>query len=235
METFKKFIKKIISFVYPNTCLNCGEIIPEGEFFCDCCFEQLEITPVDKMCLKCGNTKKNCFCKSRVYSFEKITAPFYKNGAAQKAMYAFKLGRRVYISEFFSQRMALKVKYDFYGTRFDGICYVPLSAASLRKRGFNQSKLLAEQISDILKIPLITDQLSCVKKSTSQHKTKGKERFQNIKGAYRSNKAICGRILLIDDIKTTGATLDECSKQLLSSGAESVWCVTGLITDKKRG
>ena len=69
-----------------------------------------------------------------------------------------------------------------------------------------------------------------VRRISTDDTDREKERFENVKGKFRSTKKCIGNILLVDDIKTTGATLEECSKQLLSSGADSVYCVTGLIT-----
>lgn len=232
--TLKQFIKRIISFIYPNTCLDCGDIIPEGEFFCDCCFEMLPRISYDKMCIKCGFEKKKCNCKNRTYSFDGITAPFYNRDGAQAAVYAYKFRKRQYISRILAEQMSMSVKYVYHNIGFDGICYVPLSGKSLRKRGFNQSKELAIIMSQILGIQLVENQLGCRNKRKAQHKVRLSEREKNVKGVYFSKKPISGKILLVDDIKTTGATLNECTKQLLSSGAQSVFCVTALITEKEK-
>lgn len=229
---FKNFIWDIIKMLFPNTCLGCEEIIPEGEFFCDYCFEMLERCNLEKLCLKCGQEKKNCQCDTRVFSFDGIVAPFYNVGCAQNAMYTMKFGKRKSIADLFAKQMALAVKYTFYDTKFDGICYVPLSIKSLRKRGFNQSREIAAIISKILDIPLIENQLMCCDKKKPQHKVNLDERFKNVKGVYVNCMDIKGKILLVDDIKTTGATLDECSKKLLSGGADAVYCTVGLITKR---
>ena len=144
------------------------------------------------------------------------------------AMYTYKFRKRIYISDFFAKRISLAVKYSFHGIRFDGICYVPLSGKSLRKRGFNQSREIAYRMSEILGIPLIEEQ--CVFPSPELPKNK---RFENVKGVYYPKKPCHGTVLLVDDIKTTGATLDECTKQLLKSGADAVYCAAGLISHNK--
>ena len=234
---FKDFLRLIITFVYPNTCLGCGDIIDEGEYFCDCCFEELQRIDLDKQCIKCGLPKGKCDCRKKVYSFDSITAPFYNKDGAQKAMYTYKFRRRKYISALFAQQMALNFKYVYSDIHFDGICYVPLSVKSYRKRGFNQSREIAVKMSEILKIPIVENALGCKMKRKSQHKVGAGKREENVKGKYYPIKQLSGRILLVDDIKTTGATLNECAKQLLSGGATSVCCITGLITyntDKKK-
>ena len=104
---------------------------------------------------------------------------------------------------------------------------MPMHRLRLLKRGFNQSRVLAEKICEILSIPLI-DTLICLKAGPRQHDLFGKER-------YAAKGSASGKtLLLVDDIRTTGATLDECAGQLFSAGAEAVYCVTALITEKKK-
>ena len=105
------------------------------------------------------------------------------------------------------------------------------------KRGFNQSEVLAKNISKILKIPICNDALIAARKTKIQHTLTKDERFKNVRGKFIANKKhdLTGKtVLLVDDIKTTGATLDECAKQLLSLGADEVYCVTGLMTPKNK-
>ena len=230
MKIFKIIINFVISFIFPNTCINCDDIIDEGEYFCEYCNQTLDRIDYDKQCVKCCLPKKNCDCKKKVFSFEGVIAPFYNRNGAQKAMYEYKFRGKRYISKFFAEQIALAIKYVWYGLKFDGVCYVPLSKNSYKKRGFNQSKEIAKIISQILNVPILDGQLGCINKRNSQHSMSGSEREKNVKGVYFSKKPISGKILLIDDIKTTGFTLEECSKQLLSAGADSVYCAVGLIT-----
>ncbi len=232
MIIVKTLIKSLVSILYPDTCLDCGDVIKDGEYFCDCCYEMLARINPDKQCIKCGLDKKHCTCKKNVYSFDGVIAPFYYDGGAKSAMHAYKFGKRIYIADFFAEQMSLLFKYVYSDMKFDGICYVPLSNKSFRKRGFNQSREIASRMSKILKIPLVEDSLGCKNKKKSQHKTDYLERAKNVNGVFFSKRPIRGRILLVDDIKTTGSTLNECSKQLLGAGAGSVYCITGLITKK---
>lgn len=100
-------------------------------------------------------------------------------------------------------------------------------------RGFNQTEVMAKIISDILGVPLI-NALKCVKFVHSQHELGIKQRRENVKDMYVPTGSLRGKsLLLVDDIKTTGATLNECAVQLLSAGADCVYCVTALISEKK--
>jgi competence protein ComFC len=105
----------------------------------------------------------------------------------------------------------------------DGIIPVPLSIKGLRDRGFNQSLLLARIIAKEMKIPLLMDVLSKKKETLPQIGLSSKERLSNLKGSFEAREDIDGRrLLLVDDVITTGATVTECSKELLRAGAEDV-------------
>ncbi len=231
----KQIFSEIVNAVYPNRCVGCEAIIPKDEVFCDYCFEMLPKARGDNRCKTCGCIKKECQCKYRAFHFTSVTAPFYNDGIARKAMYAFKFRHKPYYADAFAREMVINIKNDFYGVDFGGVVYVPLPLIRGLKRGYNQSRELAKRIADLSDIPLIENALGCNPHKKLQHKTDIKQRFQNVKGMYYPNIPLRGRrILLVDDIKTTGATLDECSKALLKAGAMEVYCVTGLISRKSK-
>lgn len=229
--------KVIISSIYPNKCVACGEIIDEGESLCAYCSELIEALDTSKLCIKCGSLKKNCICNNRSYHFDGCIAPFLNKNIARKVVYSFKLNRKENYYKFLAEKMALCVK-QCYDVDFDYVTYVPIKTSTLLSRGFNQSYLIASELSKLLNIPLGFGFLKCVKSGKPQHELPSKERFENVKGLYSSVKIPSGaNILLVDDIKTTGATLNECAKELYMAGAGSVYCVAGLISakDKKKG
>ena len=226
--------KIVLAVLFPNKCLGCGEILNEGEFLCEYCHAMIERTAKDKLCLKCGLPKKKCDCSKYIFRFDRTVAPFYYNGIAKRIMYRFKFRHKEYASLFFAQQMALCVKQNYSDIEFSAVTYVPMLKRSELKRGYNQSKLLARDLAVILNLPLSEDLLGVKPKKHTQHKLPLSKRFENVKNKYFCNYSVQGKkILLVDDIKTTGATLDECAKQLLRSGADRVYCVTGLITNTK--
>lgn len=106
----------------------------------------------------------------------------------------------------------------------DGIVPVPLSTRGLRERGFNQSLLIAKSISKGIKVPLLIDLLFKRKETRPQIGLSAKERKLNLKNAFEVRGEIKGlRLLLVDDVMTTGATITECSKQLMKAGAKEVF------------
>ena len=103
----------------------------------------------------------------------------------------------------------------------DGIIPVPLSKRALRERGFNQSLLMAKVISKNLRIPAHMDMLLKIKDTLPQVGLNAKERKKNLRGAFKTSGKINKlRLLLLDDVMTTGATARECSKTLMSAGAK---------------
>ncbi len=234
MDFIKNIISSILDAIFPNKCIACDRIIPKDESLCDFCLEGLEKTNFDTRCKVCGNLKDDCNCKYHVFHFTSATAPFYNEGVAQKIMYDFKFNRKIYFAKFIAERMAISVKNDFYDISFDCIVYVPLNLKRELKRGYNQSRELAYELSKILNLPLIENALGCNEKRLLQYKADKRERFKNVQGVYFPNVSLSGRrVLLVDDIKTTGATLDECAKALFKAGAVDVYCVTGLISKGK--
>ena len=229
------FFKIVLSAIYPNRCVACGEIIPEEESLCEFCSEFIEVCDSSKLCIKCGSLKKNCFCNKRSFYFDGFVAPFLNDKIARKVVYSFKLNRKERYCRFLAERMAVTVK-QCYDVDFDYVTYVPMKISTVFSRGFNQSYLLAKELSKSLDIPLGFRFLKCVKNNKPQHELSGKERFENVKGMCSSVDLPSGaNILLVDDIKTTGATLNECAKELYKSGAGSVYCVAALLSDKKKG
>lgn len=227
--------KAIVEAVYPNVCVSCGDVIPEGEHLCEYCDEMSAVVDFTKNCRRCGMPKKACECSKRVFHFSGCAAPFYNVGVTKTAMYSLKFAHKDYIANFFAERMAITVKTAYSDIDFDLVTFVPMSLRKKLKRGFNQAEILAKRISRHLNVPLCDGALRIGNTAKIQHELTGEERFKNVKGKFVANKKynLTGKtVLLVDDIKTTGATLDECAKQLLLLGADEVYCITGLMTAK---
>ncbi|MGI5848489.1 MAG: ComF family protein [Christensenellales bacterium] len=108
---------------------------------------------------------------------------------------------------------------------FDYICYVPLHKKRRAIRGFDQAEELAKRISELTGIRFISA-LKRIRNTKTQTKLSDKERRENIHGAFEKAKDVCGNVLLVDDVLTTGATAAECAAVLLKAGAKSVYVAT---------
>lgn len=232
-----RIVKTVISAFFPKTCACCGDIIDEDERICDFCREIIVRCDPLKRCPKCGMNEENCNCKYHIYHFSSCVAPFVNTGSAKQAMYSFKFGGKIANADFIAENMALVIKNEYRDICFDALVFVPMPRLKKLKRGFNQSEVLARKLAGIFNLPLYKDALYCANANlrVSQHKLKQVNRFENVRGLYASKYRFRGEtVLLVDDIETTGATLDECARQLLLSGCKQIYCVTGLVTEKAK-
>jgi len=220
---------RLVKLFYPQRCACCKKINPSEKQVCEEC--ETDLRPVDDpYCRKCGLPLKYCVCSDRNYLFTGAAAPFYNSGASQKGIYALKFGSHYGAAEFFGKKMAECYKKYFPKADAEYVCFVPMSRKGKKKRGYNQAELLAKSFAECTEIKL-KDLFCEAKKHETQHTHSFEERIKNVKGVYKANCSLDGKtIVLIDDIRTTGATLNECAKQLRLAGAEKVYCISALVT-----
>lgn len=224
----------ILSAVLTRRCRYCGEFVRRTQHLCDDCRDNVSVISGER-CKHCGTEKKRCGCKGHRMKYDGITAPFYYEGSAKAAVLRLKFSRKDYFAHILASDMAKSVLTEFENVEFDFIAYVPFTVRQKRLRIYNQSALIAERLSFVLKIPL---QNVLVKNFETgvQHSLRGHERTGNVAGVYdvSFDADVKGKtVLLVDDIKTTGATLNECAKVLKIRGAERVYCVTAALSGKK--
>lgn len=218
-----KIIDKLLKIFYPNRCIACGKI-NHLRGFCKTC-EGKVFKSRKGSCPKCGGRRGNCDCDTYSLSFDGFCAPYYYKGAVRQAVLNLKFYSRPDAAPFLAQKIAEKILDEYAGIPFDIICAVPMSEEGMRSRGYNQSELLCKEVAEILNIPISASTLVKIKNTKTQHTLDKKERFLNVKGAYSSLGGLEGKcVLLIDDIKTTGATLSECALVLKQGGASGVFC-----------
>ncbi len=231
MKRFKDFLKILISAIYPNKCICCSNIIEEGQHLCSKCSNLIERNNLTDICLLCGHDKSECVCKYNVYRFNSLICVFKNTGRARKAYYSYKFLKRQHYAKFFASEMSKAVLECYKDIDFDFICSVPSS----NRYGYDHSGYLAKNISRFLDLPYTENLMSCVIKTKKQHKSTIDERLTITVGKYKCKARIDdAKVLLVDDIKTTGSTLDECAKVLLFAGAKSVHCITILGASSKK-
>ncbi len=190
------------------------------------------IYPYDNKCIICGveGFLGICSkCKSeikRVHQQEEIMAYGYYGGVLKKLILNLK-----YHKSFIAGKVLADLLCQIIIEKelsIDFICYVPISKASLKKRGFNQCSVLAKNISSILDIPVI-DCLVKVKETKEQKLLGKEERMKNILDAFEiknKEKLFKKNILLIDDVYTTGATINECKKNIEKCNINKIYLLT---------
>ena len=190
------------------------------------------IYPYDNKCIICGveGFLGICSkCKSeikRVHQQEEIMAYGYYGGVLKKLILNLKYHKSFIAGKVLADllcQIIIEKKLSI-----DCICYVPISKDSLKKRGFNQCSVLAKNISSILDIPVI-DCLVKVKETKEQKLLGKEERMKNILDAFEiknKEKLLKKNILLIDDVYTTGATINECKKNIEKCNINKIYLLT---------
>lgn len=235
----KKIRDLIVTVFYTRRCRYCKTVIDVRENICSQCKDEIFRIEGD-ICFKCGFSEKECVCKKKSNLYARICAPYYYSGAAKKAIKRLKYKEDTYIVTSLAEDMAEAFKTHYGEMDFDFCTFVPAHKKNVKKRGYNQAQLLAEELSRILGIPC--KRLLVKTAFTSpQHTLNESMRSGNLLGSIQLNhryaeKIKDTRILLCDDIKTTGSTLNECAKTLMIHGAAEVDCITYCIAknDKKR-
>lgn len=218
---------KVLDLLFPPHCVSCGK---GGAFLCRKCRKKL-IYLQPPLCIRCSQpirTGTICQkCQSQTWDIDGICSVFKYGGAIRQAIIQFKYQNIKALADPLSYLMMEYLKK--HPLSFDIIIPVPIHKRRLRERGYNQSSLLARRLSYRTCIPVVEGALIRTKHTSAQAKTDNVEqRRENIKNAFKCvNHDISGkRILLIDDVCTSGATLNSCATSLKSAGAASVWGLT---------
>ncbi len=219
-----KFKGVALNLLFPQYCVGCGR---DGAFICSGCAAALpHIEP--PLCPRCGIPESSGgLCHNGVHwtaEIDGIRAPFRFEGIIREAIHQFKYQNLRAIATTLVEMLRLYV--DANPVKADILMPVPLHAKRLRERGYNQSGLLAQELSRRLGIPVDEKSLIRTRHSLPQARTTGvAERHRNVIGLFAcSSVAVQGKnVMVIDDVTTSGATLNACAAALKKSGAASVW------------
>ncbi len=226
----------ILSLIFTKRCRFCESVTDIREEICEKC--KNEIFTVDgDICFKCGCKKSDCTCKGKARYYMSICAPYYYVGAVKKAISSLKFHNNKNMAETLANDMVKTFNERYSQLDFDICTFVPAHKKEFKKRGYNQAQLISEIISEKTGIPL-HEILEKNFETAPQHSLNESMRSGNLLGAIGLKEnlqtdIVDKRILLCDDVKTTGATLDECAKTLLINGAAEVRCITACITKNK--
>jgi competence protein ComFC len=215
----------LCSETHPQRCVGCER--RASDLLCRACFEALPWigSPV---CARCGTpTAFETFvcdkCKGVDFGFESARAPLRYEGVGEEIVHSLKYRGYTRVVD----RLAAPLMCGVFDRteRFDAVVPVPLHRSRLRRRGFNQAELLARGVAAGLNAP-VSDTLQVVRKTRDQVELSAAERRANVEGAFTVRGRARGRILLVDDVFTTGATMSSCADTLLRIGAGEVHAVS---------
>lgn len=230
--TLKLYVKNFISLVYPETCCACGRCLTEKEVhLCIVCRATLPQTRFHK-------NKENQL--SRIFwgrqPIETGTALyfFHKKGKVQRIIHQFKYKGNVGLGQYLGKTLGLNMMQSDFYSAVNCVIPVPLHPDKERKRGFNQSAVIAEGIANSMDIEFRPDLLIRTKHTETQTKKDRYHRWQNVSSVFETPHPDLleqKSVLLVDDVITTGATMEACIEKLLQVKGVKVWIATLAITD----
>ncbi len=216
--------------IYLPRCPFCGKVQKETGPCEPCLKNTTELTAI--VCRGCGAYPEDCHCGLRSFAFQRNVAAFAYDGAPRNLLLRYKQRHKPQLAEFMSRRMYFHIKARL-GEDFNAVAYVPQTYKSSIDRGYYPTRILAEKLADRLGLPCVHLLKRTV--GVEQKYLSSADRWTNAKKSYalRRGAKAEGRVLLIDDLLTTGATLSTCAELLREAGAEEVLCATFAVAVKK--
>lgn len=232
MKKIKRIKKHVLQLLFPARCPVCDEIVsPYGELICLECMGRVKLL-VPPWCMRCGKKveaeEEYCKdCQRRAYAFDRGRA-LYEYKSVASSVYRMKYGGRQEYGVYFGKEMAAYLGSFIRRVKPDGIVPIPLHKKRWNKRGYNQAQVLAKALGEALDIPVYPQMLLRIKNTKPLKLQNPKERQNNLKKAFiiGENDVKLKTILIVDDIYTTGSTIDEATRVLKQSGVERVYFVT---------
>lgn len=228
------FGEKVLDLLYPPRCPVCHDILQPGRtFICDSCVQYLPFVR-EPVCKKCGKPLESdeeelCFdCQKLEHEFTQGIGVFLYDDIMRKSLHYFKYQGRVEYGEFYARCMWKHARPMIEVWKPEVIVPVPVHKMRYRERGYNQAEVVADRFSKIAGIPVEKGYIIRREKTRAQKDLTPEERRENLQKAFEPGKRAvdCKRILLIDDIYTTGSTMDAVSKILREGGAEEIYALS---------
>ena len=223
----QSMLDAFLELVLPARCGGCDAL---GELFCVRCraaTRKLE----EPLCPRCGAElesarRRDCGCRARLRHLARIRSYGVYDGPLERALHRFKYRGRRSLAQPLALLLAERLAVD--GLAGEAISWVPLCARRLRQRGYNQAELIARALAGLTSLPLLERGLKRLRETPTQVGLDRPRRLINVADAFGyQGRPIGGRsILLLDDVATTGATLDACAAALKAAGSGPVFGFT---------
>ena len=242
LNLITNLINVFLDFLYPEniSCILCDCSISKNTTYSMCkdCFSNINF--ILDGCIKCGKPIINysleeqsidgcSYCLNKNFYFDKVISCVEYTEISKKIVFGLNYNNKTYLSKYIATIM--KEKLDLENIKFDYILFVPLHKKRLRQRGFNQAEKIAMDLSKIVDIPTV-DNISRKYNTKRLYKLGKEERINELKNAFVIKENIIDlknkNVLLVDDIFTTGSTVNEISKILKINGVNKVFVSTFL-------
>lgn len=232
-------LQQLLDILYPVRCPVCREIvIPKGQRICGICKDKLQVVG-EPRCMKCGKPieqDEQEFCRDcghKDFHFIRGWSVWVYDAAMKKSISDFKYQNKKENAKFYVEELLRLYGEQLRKLAPDALVPVPVHKHKYRERGYNQADILAKGIGRQLKLPVLSNLLIRSRKTLPQKQLNDKERLRNLKDAFRYNsreaerfpKSI-NRVLLVDDIFTTGSTMEACTNILMEQGIKEIYFIT---------
>lgn len=237
------FKKTIVSILYPRRCPICGKIVvPRGELACPQC--QTLLVPIEEpRCKKCSKPVDSeeieyCLdCYTKRHHYKKGFALWVYDANMKKSITEFKFHGRQEYSDFYVDELVKKFHKEIQKIAPDVLVPIPIHKSKHTQRGYNQAEILAKGIGEKLNVPVISHLLKRDRRTLPQKQLNDKERLKNLLQAFsfsreelfkfeeKYNKKV-RKVMLVDDIYTTGSTIEACTGILLQNDIEEVYFIS---------
>lgn len=237
----REIVDALVSILVPAPCRICGAVLTRAGLLpvCEDCFATLGPLrgPLCECCgrpfiseMTLGSTSQRCLaCRRNVYAFQHARSFAPYTDQMVRAIGLLKYEKLTRLGQWFAERLYELIQSDSTLQSVDVIVPVPLHRARLRERGYNQAELIAKPLARRLGIPLSSYLLVRTKPRPPRLLLSRRERWLTVRGAYEMRRGAQVdnlHVLLVDDVFTTGATLDACARALKRAGAKSVMGLT---------
>lgn len=222
----------LVNMVFPRRCPVCDEIVPMGDgLICSRCRTKPQYIR-EPRCRRCGKqladgmTQYCHDCRQRRHVYDYGYA-LYDYQSMRKSIYRFKYGNRCEYAAFYARDICGKLADELRMMDADSIVPVPVHASRKRERGYNQAELVAAELSRLTGIRMYGDLVRRVRKTVPQKELTIQERQNNLKKAFNitTNVVKLNKTILVDDIYTTGSTLDAVAMELKRHGVKAVYFI----------
>ncbi len=230
-------MKLLLDMLYPRRCIGCGERSPETfRYICwDCWSDAAKVAP--PFCKLCGDPVAGsvehnfiCYsCSGETPSFDQARSAARYDGVVGEALRMLKYEKALWLAPDVAELMHNCLRAEYPDRSFDLVVPVPLYHVRRRERGYNQSALLARELGRRIGCRSAARLLRRIRPTETQTNLTAPQRLSNVKNAFHSGrrKGLAGRhVLLVDDVMSTGATVNACAKALKKGGAASVFVIT---------
>ncbi len=229
---FKEFCGMLLDIVYPRRCPVCDKAVkPFGNLICEECKDKIKYIKAP-FCHKCGKELRDsravlCHdCQNREHVYDRGMALFaYKS--VSDSIYRFKYRGRQEYAAYYGERIAAMLGSRILALKPDALIPVPIHESKRKARGYNQAELIAMEVGKLLNIPVEAEYIKRVRNTTPMKELSAQERQNNLKKAFKicRNDVKLNTAILVDDIYTTGSTIDAMAKELRLAGVKHIYFI----------